>query len=85
MLLVRALTIEGTLRDRAHSRAFAIEDGDLRLELSRHFRATLLNNLAFLIGGSQDPTLHSPSLHALVYGPVHAGFSPKTTAFLRLS
>ena len=85
MLLVRALTIEGTLRDRAHSRAFAIEDSDPRLELSRHFRATLLNNLAFLIGGSQDPTLHSPSLHALVYGPVHAGFSPNTTAFLRLS
>src|ERR1051326_928235 len=85
LLLVRALAIEGSLRDRARPRAFAIEGGDLRLELSRHFRAALLNNLAFLIGGSQDPSLHSPGLHAPVHRAIHAGFSPDTAAFLRSS
>src|SRR5262249_33458762 len=44
LLFVRALTIEGSLRDRAHARAFAIESSDLRLELSRRFCATLFGS-----------------------------------------
>jgi len=69
LLLVGALTIEGSLRDRTHSRAFAIEGSDLRLELSRRFRAALLGSdrWAFLsrddrgdlTGGLLAPHLHS--------------------------
>ena len=69
MLLVRALTVERSLRDRAHSRVFAIEDSDLRLELSRRFRTALLGSdrRAFpsrddrgdLTGGLLAPHLHS--------------------------